>query len=50
MLEINDYHDHIVNLQGITAGWNFIERQLSEVKRMGSVSVRILVINPVLSL
>ena len=38
MLEINDYHDHIVNLQGILVGWNSIEQQLSEVSNIVSSS------------
>ena len=31
MLEINEYHDHIVNLQGLIVGWNSVEKQFSEV-------------------
>ena len=31
MLEINEDHDHILNLQGIIVGWNAIEKQFSEV-------------------
>ena len=31
MLEINEYHDHIVNLQGLIVGWNSIDKQFSEV-------------------
>ena len=38
MLEINEYHDHIVNLQGIIVGWNSIENQFSEVCNIVSSS------------
>ena len=38
MLEINEYHDHIVNLQGIIVGWNSIDKQFSEVCNRASIS------------
>ena len=31
MFEIDTYHDHIVNLQGITYCWNNNEKKFSEV-------------------
>ena len=32
MLEIDSYHDHIVNLQGVTYNWNSIDGIFSEVR------------------
>ena len=31
MFEIGTYHDHIINLQGITYSWNSYENQFAEV-------------------
>ena len=33
MLEVGTYHDHIVNLQGITYSWSSYEQQFSEVRK-----------------
>ena len=32
MVEIDSYHDNIVNLQGITFSWNDLKQQFSEVR------------------
>ena len=34
MAEINSYHDHIVNLQGVTFVWDSMKVQFSEVKKI----------------
>ena len=39
MLEIGTYHDHIVNLQGITYCWNSYEKQFSAVSEVISCQV-----------